>query len=70
MRIAREITTGGVAGLVLGLSLRIIVVLWATPRIPAIETAAARPPQTSEAPADSQTAADIRQAAVALVSGP
>ena len=59
MRIAREITGGGLAGLVLGLSLRVIMVLCASPRIPAIETAAPRLPQTSEDPADSQTAADI-----------
>jgi hypothetical protein len=63
MRIAREITGGGVAGLVLGLSLRIIVALCASPRIPAIEAAAPRLPHTAEDPADSQTATDIRQAA-------
>jgi hypothetical protein len=59
MRIAREITGGGAAGLVLGLSLRIIVVLCASPRIPAIETAAPQLPQTTEDRAGSQMAADI-----------
>ena len=63
MKIAREIAGAGVGGLVLGLSLRIIVVLCVSPRMPVIEKPTPRLPQTSEAHADSQTAADIRQAA-------
>jgi hypothetical protein len=63
MKIAREITGGGAAGLVLGLSLRIIVVLCDSPRVPAIETAAPQFPQTAEDRAGSQMTADIRQAA-------
>jgi len=62
MRIAREIAGGGVAGLALGLSLRIMVVSCVSPKMPAIEKPTPRLPQMTEAHADSQMAADIRQA--------
>jgi hypothetical protein len=63
MKISREITGGGLAGLVLGLSLRIIVALYASAKMPAIEVPTIRLPQMTEGGAESKTEADIRQAA-------
>ncbi len=63
MKILREITAGGVAGLTLGLVLRITIVFVAAPDAAKVATTATPPQLTEQRPSDASPPADIRQAA-------